>query len=168
MPGPANSAAARPVSTKIPVPMMQPMPSDTRLSAPRLFFSSPCACSACWRSPCRQRQPCGALLQKPLLPTLSPGAQRRPEVYETLQGKQVRPERDNHEVGTDEGGSVDRPEIGAEIDEDHVGPVLITRPLHEPPEGRHDAEGAWIAAKALGPDLGKIVFKGGQSHIAKD
>ncbi len=27
MPGPANSAAARPVSTKMPVPMMQPMPS---------------------------------------------------------------------------------------------------------------------------------------------
>ena len=32
MPGPANSAAARPVSTKMPVPMMQPMPSETRLS----------------------------------------------------------------------------------------------------------------------------------------
>src|SRR6185503_3060456 len=37
--GPANCAAARPVSTKIPVPMMQPMPSSTRLSAPSDFLS---------------------------------------------------------------------------------------------------------------------------------
>ena len=38
--GPAYCAAARPVRTKIPVPMMQPMPSRTRLSAPRERFNS--------------------------------------------------------------------------------------------------------------------------------
>ena len=47
MPGPAKFAAARPVRTKMPVPMMQPMPSRTRLSAPRLRLRSPWACSAC-------------------------------------------------------------------------------------------------------------------------
>ncbi len=45
--GPANCAAARPVSTKMPVPMMQPMPSSTRLVAPSDRLSSPCSCSAC-------------------------------------------------------------------------------------------------------------------------
>ena len=39
--GPAHSAAAWPVSTKIPVPMMQPMPSSTRFSAPSERLSSP-------------------------------------------------------------------------------------------------------------------------------
>ena len=40
MAGPAKSAAARPVSTKIPVPIMQPMPSEIRLSEFRLRLSS--------------------------------------------------------------------------------------------------------------------------------
>ena len=43
--GPAYCAAARPVSTKIPVPMMQPMPNRTRLRAPSERFSSPCSSS---------------------------------------------------------------------------------------------------------------------------
>jgi hypothetical protein len=43
--GPAHWAAALPVSTKMPVPMMQPMPSRTRFSAPSERFSSPCWCS---------------------------------------------------------------------------------------------------------------------------
>ena len=37
--GPACSAAASPVNTKIPVPMMAPMPSVTRLRGPRTRFS---------------------------------------------------------------------------------------------------------------------------------
>src|SRR5688572_13453661 len=45
--GPANCAAARPVSTNMPVPMMQPMPSSTRFVAPSVLLSSPCSCSAC-------------------------------------------------------------------------------------------------------------------------
>src|ERR1035438_1422347 len=51
--GPAFWAAAVPVSTKMPVPMMQPMPSKTKLSGP----------SARWRllsvsaSACRSAQP---------------------------------------------------------------------------------------------------------------
>ncbi|OFX01263.1 MAG: hypothetical protein A3E78_17280 [Alphaproteobacteria bacterium RIFCSPHIGHO2_12_FULL_63_12] len=47
MPGPAYSAAARPVRTKIPVPMMQPMPRRMRFQAPSVRFSSPPSNSAC-------------------------------------------------------------------------------------------------------------------------
>src|SRR5215469_2665450 len=39
MAGPAYSAAAEPVSTKIPAPMMAPIPSVTRLMGPRARFS---------------------------------------------------------------------------------------------------------------------------------
>jgi len=38
MPGPAYCAAALPVRTKIPAPMMAPMPSVVRLSGPRARF----------------------------------------------------------------------------------------------------------------------------------
>ena len=39
--GPACAAAAWPVSTKMPVPMIAPMPSDTRLAGPSTRFSPP-------------------------------------------------------------------------------------------------------------------------------
>ena len=39
MPGPAYCAAARPVSTKMPAPMMSPMPSITRRPGPSTRFS---------------------------------------------------------------------------------------------------------------------------------
>src|SRR5579863_4392738 len=42
MAGPAYSAAADPVSTKIPAPMIAPIPSDTRLTGPNARFS-PCS-----------------------------------------------------------------------------------------------------------------------------
>ncbi len=47
--GPANCAAAVPVSTKIPVPMMAPMPSIVRSAGPRVrrnVFSDASRCSA--------------------------------------------------------------------------------------------------------------------------
>src|SRR5262249_54868836 len=47
--GPALAAAARPVRTKMPVPMMAPIPSMTRSSAVSERLS-PCPCSASARS----------------------------------------------------------------------------------------------------------------------
>ncbi len=49
MAGPALVAAAWPVSTKMPAPMMQPMPSETRLHAESVRFNGtpPCATKAC-------------------------------------------------------------------------------------------------------------------------
>ena len=46
MAGPAYCAAAAPVSTKIPAPMMAPMPSVIRLVAPKARFSECSPCSA--------------------------------------------------------------------------------------------------------------------------
>src|SRR6478672_9505678 len=49
--GPAYCAAADPVSTKMPAPMIAPMPSRVRFSAPRLRFSVslPSAPASCCR-----------------------------------------------------------------------------------------------------------------------
>ena len=49
MAGPALAAAACPVSTKMPAPMMAPMPSATRLSADKVRLSGTpsCVVSAC-------------------------------------------------------------------------------------------------------------------------
>jgi hypothetical protein len=41
MPGPAFSAAATPVMTKMPVPMTQPMPSNIMSSMPIVLFNWP-------------------------------------------------------------------------------------------------------------------------------
>ena len=45
--GPRTAPRRGPSDTKMPVPMMQPMPSSTRLVAPSDLLSSPCSCSAC-------------------------------------------------------------------------------------------------------------------------
>ena len=66
--GPAYCAAAWPVSTKMPVPMMAPMPSVTRLIGPSTRFSecSPVAAASAFscsidfvRSRCELIQPPG-------------------------------------------------------------------------------------------------------------
>ena len=48
--GPAFSAATVPVSTKIPVPMIAPMPSMVRLSAPRARFKLWSVSASVWSS----------------------------------------------------------------------------------------------------------------------
>src|SRR4029079_11251253 len=48
--GPAKFAAALPVSTKMPEPMMQPTPKNTRCHAPRLRLRS-CTAASRWTSP---------------------------------------------------------------------------------------------------------------------
>ena len=53
IPGPANFAAAIPVRTKMPAPMMAPMPSDVRLTGPstrlRRWSVSASACKSATR-----------------------------------------------------------------------------------------------------------------------
>src|ERR1017187_2887458 len=57
MAGPAKLAAAAPVSTKMPAPMIAPIPSATRLTGPRARFSPPSSDEASLRSMSKDLRP---------------------------------------------------------------------------------------------------------------
>ena len=75
-------------------------------------------------------------------PVLPPLIQRRSEIAQALERKQVGAQRNDEVIGGNQCGAIDCAEIGADVDQDDRGVLMRGSGLHDGREGRQKAEGA--------------------------
>ena len=76
---------------------------------------------------------------------------------------------DDDVVRGHERGSIDRTQIGPDVDQDHVRVVLVGGPFHDPMKGRGDPEGIRgigdVIIKTLAPSLCQPILEQAEPQI---
>lgn len=101
-----------------------------------------------------------------LLPGATPIPEGRSDVSQALQREHVGSQRDDHAIAGDQGGPVDRAEIGTDIQQRQIGAELLPGPFDQPRKRRRDPKCPLVAVQTLRPLGGQLVFPLGKGEIA--